>query len=381
MDNKILLPELISLLAKATGKSKKDAETFIKSFFSVSADALANHETLKIKDFGTFKVSRVEPRKSVNVSTGSSHEIPAHFKVVFTPAKQLAEKINEEFSWLVPMEVSESVSNEELDKITGDFDSVIPLVNLDKEQEEQSEHLGEEIEHDFGEIEPVEPFGPVDPEDPEPGEPIPEDTALVPPYVPEDIPDEVPLEVSQEISATEVEKNKRRFGVVFFLILFFILIIVGAGVFAVLQYRNQNPEETLAEVTPNEERESGSDAPQPKVEAESRPADGASADTTVEEAAEKEEEVAPTQPSDGLRRDTISKTRYLITMAREYYGNSNFWVYIYIENSSKLGHPDRIKPGTEVIIPDLKKYGVNPNMQKDIDEAQMLGTQIYSSFK
>ncbi len=38
-------------------------------------------------------------------------------------------------------------------------------------------------------------------------------------------------------------------------------------------------------------------------------------------------------------------------MAKEHYGNYNLWPYIYEENKAILGHPDRIRPGTKVIVP------------------------------
>ena len=51
------------------------------------------------------------------------------------------------------------------------------------------------------------------------------------------------------------------------------------------------------------------------------------------------------------RYDTVTSSRYLTTMAREYYGGMEFWVYIYDANRDVLGHPDRISPGTRVRIP------------------------------
>ena len=93
-----------------------------------------------------------------------------------------------------------------------------------------------------------------------------------------------------------------------------------------------------------------------------------------------EEEIAPTQPSDEKVYDTISKTRYLTTMAKAHYGNYNLWPYIYEENKAMLGHPDRIRPGTRVIIPSLSKYGVNPNNPEDIKRAKQKGVEIYARF-
>ena len=88
----------------------------------------------------------------------------------------------------------------------------------------------------------------------------------------------------------------------------------------------------------------------------------------------------PTTPSDALVYDTIGDTRYLTTMAKAHYGNYNFWPYIYEENKSMLGHPDRIRPGTPIVIPKLSKYGVDPSKNEDIEKAKQLGVEIYARY-
>ncbi|MDE7115438.1 MAG: hypothetical protein K2O56_03325, partial [Muribaculaceae bacterium] len=89
----------------------------------------------------------------------------------------------------------------------------------------------------------------------------------------------------------------------------------------------------------------------------------------------------PTRPSDEPVYDTITKTRYLTTMAKEHYGNYNLWPYIYEENKAILGHPDRIRPGTKVIVPPLSKYGVNPSDPDDIAKAKKKGVAIYARYQ
>lgn len=83
---------------------------------------------------------------------------------------------------------------------------------------------------------------------------------------------------------------------------------------------------------------------------------------------------------DTIGYDAIGTSRYLITMSRDYYGNPDFWPYIYMENEPKFGHPDKIEPGTTVVIPNLKKYGVNPKNAADIEKAKKLGKEIYARY-
>ena len=85
-----------------------------------------------------------------------------------------------------------------------------------------------------------------------------------------------------------------------------------------------------------------------------------------------------TAPSDTPVYDVVTTTRYLTTIASEHYGNFNLWPYIYEENKAILGHPDRIKPGTRIVVPPLSKYGVNPKNKSDIDKAKKMGKEIYS---
>lgn len=107
------------------------------------------------------------------------------------------------------------------------------------------------------------------------------------------------------------------------------------------------------------------------------------AEKKAKEKTEKEDKSAKEEKekADSPVYDTISRTRYLTTMAKEHYGNYHLWPYIYEENKAILGHPDRIRPGTKVVIPPLSKYGVNPKNPADIAEAKRKGAAIYSRYK
>ena len=68
-------------------------------------------------------------------------------------------------------------------------------------------------------------------------------------------------------------------------------------------------------------------------------------------------------------------------MAKDHYGNYNLWPIIYEENKAFLGHPDRIRPGTRVVVPPLSKYGVDPDNPEDIARAKKKGVEIYARYK
>ncbi len=97
-------------------------------------------------------------------------------------------------------------------------------------------------------------------------------------------------------------------------------------------------------------------------------------DSIVEPEPEPEPEPAP------VVTDTITATRYLTTMARAHYGQMEYWVYIYEENASQLGHPDRLNAGTVVVIPPAAKYGLTPGDPEKLKEASVKAIEIYSRF-
>lgn len=411
MSNKILMPQLVSLLSEAAGVSKKSSEAFLKAFFFTLSDILESHESVKIKNLGTFKITRVEPRKSVDVSTGSALEIPAHFKVVFSPAKSLAEKVNGEFAWLDIVEIAEAVSAEELDAAG----AVPPPLEISSPPafiptaSESGEQLGEELEKEFGEIEPVEPFGPLDPDDPEPNIPIPDNifnimnTENQNSTNNDQFSNSYPEGYASKAEVLHITKNvkkmrtsiddietyvRRRSRMNLILTIIICAALMTGGFFIMYGVMSSRLDEKEKAVAVQEEEDALDLVREEEEVAASEEISLQTSDSTTGDAASSELEAvlaaqgdAPTQPSDIKAMDKITNTRYLTTMAKEHYGNYNLWPYIYLENQKKLGHPDRIKPGTEIVIPNIQKYGVDPNNPKDIEKAKRLGIEIYSKYK
>lgn len=102
MNTKISLPELIDQLSRRSNCTKKEAEQFLKEFFSLAADTVVQGESLKINGLGQFRSVWVEPRASVNVRTGEPMEIPGHYKLSFAPDKTMREAVNAPFSCFIP---------------------------------------------------------------------------------------------------------------------------------------------------------------------------------------------------------------------------------------------------------------------------------------
>lgn len=386
MNEKITLPALITLLSDKTGKTKKQCEDFLREFFNTIVDTLAEGENVRVKGLGTFKVITVEARKSVNVNTGEQMEIPSHRKIVFIPAKELAEEVNSPFAMFESVEIPEEEdgSGEKFeDENSGDTE-VAPdseeneaiEANADDVPEPQGEYVIEEetvIEnvdapenHSAPETEREEPRGQEVVEKPE---------ELEEPQEPE--------EPEVEAFAEAMPKTKSyRFLIGFACgLAFAALLCLGAYVFFfdnILKKSHSEEKNTKIENPAAQKQIANIDSTASNstlARESSRTIDNPTAKIEDEESAE----TAPTLPSD-IVYDTITKTRYLTTMAKDHYGNYNLWPYIYEENKKILGHPDRIKPGTRIVVPPLSKYGVDPKNPEDIRKAKAMGVKIYARY-
>lgn len=78
--------------------------------------------------------------------------------------------------------------------------------------------------------------------------------------------------------------------------------------------------------------------------------------------------------------DTVRADYYITDMARKYYGNKDFWSYIYEENADSLGHPEHIHPGQILVIPDAAKYGIDPDNKESLKRARALAIDIYGRY-
>lgn len=123
MNEKISFPDLVALLAAKLNVTKKEAEAFLKEFFTVSTEVISSGDELKISELGVFKSIWVEPRASVNVQTGEPVEIPGHYKLSFVPDKALREAVNAPFSSFSVEILNDHVSTEEMMAV-GEEDTV-----------------------------------------------------------------------------------------------------------------------------------------------------------------------------------------------------------------------------------------------------------------
>lgn len=146
MNAKISLPELIDQLSRKNNCTKKEAEQFLKEFFSLAADTVIRGENLKINGLGQFRSVWVEPRASVNVRTGEPMEIPGHYKLSFSPDKAMREAVNAPFSCFIPEVLPDDVlTDEAVQADENETADEAEDIFIDDSQREVAETVAEEI--------------------------------------------------------------------------------------------------------------------------------------------------------------------------------------------------------------------------------------------
>lgn len=401
------------MVAAASGTPKKVTEEFLKEFFNEIASCLENGETVKIKGIGTFKVSRVNSRKSVNVTSGEEIEIPQHVKTVFVPTKELAQAVNLPFEAFDAVEIGNSVTQEMLNQAEKeDEPEQVEAEEIETPAEQTQQIETNNTDEDDADSEPfyymkINDSGESEEKEKEKEEEKEEEKAITEPDTePQEqvVEKEAIEEVAPSIDSQEAELHipesklsydlptrteeieETRHGMRGFAIGFAsaIAVLVVATMIFIFLF----PGVVTSIVSTDNEKNAIVESIQSDAANAIDDVD-ADADTAMQPSESTEKtELTPTTPvSDAVadeiksQTDTITKTRYLTTMARDHYGNYNLWPYIYKENEKILGHPDRIRPGTEVVIPDLKKYGVDANNPEDIKKAKRMGVEIYERYK
>lgn len=112
MSDKLNHSDLSALFAKEADISGAKAENFTKSMFELIIEGLEQDGTVKINGLGTFKITDVADRSSVNVNTGEKIEIKGHKKISFTPADAIKESVNQPFAMFEPVEVDENYKDD-----------------------------------------------------------------------------------------------------------------------------------------------------------------------------------------------------------------------------------------------------------------------------
>lgn len=114
--NRSSLSILARVLAEKNNMTISEAEAFIKQMFDVANGVMQSDKQLKIRWLGTFKVTSVKDRESVDVNTGERIIIGGRDKITFTPDNILKEIVNKPFAQFETVVVNDGVDFSEIDR-------------------------------------------------------------------------------------------------------------------------------------------------------------------------------------------------------------------------------------------------------------------------
>ena len=137
---RIAIQELASVLAGKNGMTKLMAHDFVTTFFTVIQSGLETDGLVKVKGLGTFKITSVDARESVNVNTGERVFIDGHQKISFIPDVLMKEMVNKPFSGFETVVLNDGIDFEETADEAAQDDELI--------EEEEDETLNELEESD-----------------------------------------------------------------------------------------------------------------------------------------------------------------------------------------------------------------------------------------
>jgi nucleoid DNA-binding protein len=362
MNERLSLQDLTDLLARKQEVTKKDAEAFLRELVAVISEKIENNEPVKIKDFGTFKLVKVNPRKSVNVNTGETIEIAAHYKLSFTPDKSLKEAINRPFAHFESVVLEEGVT----------FD------NVENETSEEEDSEDTTVEEDITEYIAMEPEVAAikDVTKPEPG-------LMDSELVLNGIENEIEKEAAQHnvnkedivvvIQAENPEKRgiRKRYIWLGFLIFLIIAGFAIGGLYfqEVAQYLTKGPHDAGGKAEITGKQDTGAENNIAVIDTVQR------ADTVKIQA--RPDSIKAVPANTPLATETIQPGHTLRNIALKHYGNKSFWVYIYEENRDKIKNPNNVPLGTELTIPAPSKYGINAQDVESVKAARAIEEKLF----
>ena len=375
MNEKITLQDLINLFSEKQGMNKKDAEVFVRTMFELIEEALATEKYVKIKGLGTFKLTEVDSRESVNVNTGERIEIQGHTKISFTPDVTMKELINKPFSHFetvvlnegveledTPVETPEEIVQEEIisETIIAEEPAIVeepqpePIVETPAEEETiveeptiEEQTIDELISEETIEEETIEEKTIVEEstiEEPVAEEPITEEPVITEVQTSEE---------TEKYVSTEEKKVKNTNRILWGVIVVLVLIILF-GVYWMFLRPSSVPEVTplppiQEEVTipvPTEEK-------QPEDTIETVKFIQLSAEELRKEHVPSFADTLDYQIIGTQEEYTLQKGETIIRASVKVFGTKKYWPYIVKHNLDVLPDPDNIPAGVKIKIPVL----------------------------
>lgn len=382
MSRKLNMQDIVDLLVANNEISTDEADKFVVELFSLIEKGLSNDELAKVKDFGTFKLTHIHERESIDVNTQEKIVIPAHRRVSFVPAQLLKSLVNKPFAHFETTPLNDGIFMEGISQdIISDKDD-----DEDRIDEQEYETLITEPTQ-IESTDKVETIGVVivDGVSTEDDKKMEDEDLLESPLASApahgynaDMPTPVETMLDDEEKNTlkgnsivEVSKKRKskkpktrgklrryilRWDVA---IALFVIFSVG---FAYNYYFTKHK--------PCEQGVAESEIPKPIKEvlpAAIEPVVVVDSVEIVEALPRKKAKMSP------------GRTLRLIALAK--LGNKEFWVYIYMINKDKIKNPNVVPIGLELELPHKNEYPMDANNPDDVSKAKKLGDEVIKSFR
>ena len=145
------IKDLARFLVEKHGIKLADAELFIALMTEIINEGVHRERQVKIKGLGTFKLTSVSSRESIDVNTGERIVIEGRDKLSFAPDNAMKELVNQPFSQFETIVVNDGVELE--DEYEEQVEETAPA---EEKKEIVEEKAVEEVE--FPREEPVKPI-------------------------------------------------------------------------------------------------------------------------------------------------------------------------------------------------------------------------------
>ena len=386
MSSKLNMQDIIDLLVAKNDISKEEAESFIVELFYLIEKGLATDELTKIKDLGTFKLTHIQERESVDVNTKEKILIPAHRRVTFVPAQLLKSLVNKPFAHFetTPLNegvfvegISQNASSDEALEDNSDEDDEEKIHDSDPIKEDATDKNEAVITSNEKEKDSIETKNEsVDlivsrtvaasdlTEKPEnkTDEFIATDTPIEDNLNDTESSNGASKEPLEEMASTN-KKTKR--AIILWLNIAIALLVIFSLGFAYNYYTSNNSSDLTVETSET-----------------SKPLQDISIENTGIHLDEPKVVVDSIESEELLPRKTakMSPGRTLRLIALNKLGDREFWVYIYMINKDKIENPNVVPVGLVLDLPYDNEYPMNANNPDDVAIAKKLGDELIKNF-
>ncbi len=387
MSSKLNMQDIIDFLVAKNDISKEEAESFIVELFNLIEKGLSTDELTKIKDFGTFKLTHIQERESIDVNTQEKIVIPAHRRVTFVPAQLLKSLVNKPFAHFETTPLNEGVFMEGISHNAFTDDATEEdRYEDDEEKAEDSEPIEEDA---IAKKEPDITFKEKE-EDSNDNQNESEDL-IVPETVPvptsdaTDTPEnkideftikDSPIEdntnetinhktssgASNKASLEMVSaKRKPKRVIILWLNIAIVLLVIFSLGFAYNYYISNNSSDLVVKVIDT-----------------AKPLEDVSVANTQNLLDEPKIVVNSVKTAEVLPRKSVKMFpgRTLRLIALDKLGDREFWVYIYMINKDKIENPNVVPIGLVLELPHENEYPMNASNPDDVVNAKKLGDEL-----